>query len=70
MWVRYYLDGVKIDDEGYYGALSDLDISTILHGLSNGKHELVVEAGCFVEWKYDGVQRNKFLNSLLCCRIM
>jgi hypothetical protein len=48
MWVRYYLDGNRIEDDGYYGPL-EADISTVLHDLPDGSHELMVEAECFVE---------------------
>ena len=49
IWVRYYLDGKRIENEGYNGALSDVDINTVLYELAVGNHELMVEAECFVE---------------------
>jgi hypothetical protein len=48
MWVRYYLDSNRIEDDGYYGPL-EADISTVLHDPPDGSHELMVEAECFVE---------------------
>jgi hypothetical protein len=50
MWVLYFLDGNYLENEGYhYVPLSDLDINTVLHAPSDGNHELMVEADCFVE---------------------
>jgi hypothetical protein len=50
MWVLYFLDGNYVEEAGYHEVpLSDLDINTVLHGLSDGSHELMVEAQCFVE---------------------